>query len=251
MRAREFDAAALNAHAAALVLGFIDEVGASGWDFRYLPDLGVSLALPLDAPRRPPRPRRAASGAGADDGRADRPHPPLRRERGAPLACGARGQGQRRRRGARRPSGAPTCWSPSGVLRDGRELLHPLGPDRRRAGPRSSSPASPTRPGALNLAAAQHPARAAAALGPARGRPAQPARRARPRRSSTSADRAAPVPGRRSRLAARGGAAAQPTSAAPAPAPGFYLGAADAGDGAARGGRLRPRHPRRRPRARR
>ena len=45
--AREFGGPPLNAHAAALVLGFLDEVEASGWDFRYLPDLGVSLALPL------------------------------------------------------------------------------------------------------------------------------------------------------------------------------------------------------------
>lgn len=45
--AREFGTAALNAHAAALVLGFVEEVEASGWDYRYLPDLGVSLALPL------------------------------------------------------------------------------------------------------------------------------------------------------------------------------------------------------------
>ena len=45
--AREFGTPALNAHAAALVLGFVEEVGASGWDYRYLPDLGVSLALPL------------------------------------------------------------------------------------------------------------------------------------------------------------------------------------------------------------
>ncbi len=44
---REFGSAALNAHAAALVLAFIDEVSASGWDFSYLPDLDVSLALPL------------------------------------------------------------------------------------------------------------------------------------------------------------------------------------------------------------
>ncbi|MFO1210171.1 MAG: serine protease [Amaricoccus sp.] len=46
---REYDAAALDAHAGALVLGFLDAVGRDGWDFRYLPDLGVSLALPLDA----------------------------------------------------------------------------------------------------------------------------------------------------------------------------------------------------------
>jgi hypothetical protein len=45
--AREFGAPPLDAHAAALVLGFMDEVEASGWDFRYLPELGVSLALPL------------------------------------------------------------------------------------------------------------------------------------------------------------------------------------------------------------
>jgi serine protease Do len=45
---REFDGEALNAHAAALVLGFLEEVSDSGWDFSYLPDLDVSLALPLE-----------------------------------------------------------------------------------------------------------------------------------------------------------------------------------------------------------
>ncbi len=44
---REFDAPALNGHAAALVLQFLDEVGREGWDFSYLPDLDVSIALPM------------------------------------------------------------------------------------------------------------------------------------------------------------------------------------------------------------
>ena len=44
---REYDATALNAHAGALVLNFLDEVGRDGWDFSYLPDLGISVALPL------------------------------------------------------------------------------------------------------------------------------------------------------------------------------------------------------------
>ena len=44
---REFGAPAQNAHAAALVIGLVEEVTASGWDFRYLPELGISLALPF------------------------------------------------------------------------------------------------------------------------------------------------------------------------------------------------------------
>ena len=44
---REFGGGTLNAHAAALVLNFLEEVGASGWEFSYLSELGVSLALPL------------------------------------------------------------------------------------------------------------------------------------------------------------------------------------------------------------
>ena len=36
-----------NAHAGALALGFLDSVDQSGWDFSFLPELGVSLALPL------------------------------------------------------------------------------------------------------------------------------------------------------------------------------------------------------------
>lgn len=35
------------AHAATLALGFLDSVTADGWDFRELPDLGLSLAMPL------------------------------------------------------------------------------------------------------------------------------------------------------------------------------------------------------------
>ncbi len=46
--AREFGGSALNAHAAALVMGFLDEVDEAGWDFSYLSDIGVSLVLPLD-----------------------------------------------------------------------------------------------------------------------------------------------------------------------------------------------------------
>jgi serine protease Do len=45
--AREFGAAALNVHAAALVIGFLDEVEREDWDLRFRPELGVSLALPL------------------------------------------------------------------------------------------------------------------------------------------------------------------------------------------------------------
>lgn len=36
-----------NAHVGALALGFLDSVAQSGWDFSFLPELGVSLALPL------------------------------------------------------------------------------------------------------------------------------------------------------------------------------------------------------------
>jgi hypothetical protein len=66
--AREFGGAALNAHAAALVLGFLDEVGRDGWDFSYLPDLGVSLALPL-ARLGPPEPEDGGERRWTDDGR--------------------------------------------------------------------------------------------------------------------------------------------------------------------------------------
>jgi S1-C subfamily serine protease len=45
--AREYASPALNMHAAALVLGFLAEVQENGWDFRHLPELGVSLALPF------------------------------------------------------------------------------------------------------------------------------------------------------------------------------------------------------------
>ncbi len=66
--AREFGGEALNAHAAALVLGFLDEVGRDGWDFSYLPDLGVSLALPLARLGRP-EPEEGGERRWTDDGR--------------------------------------------------------------------------------------------------------------------------------------------------------------------------------------
>jgi S1-C subfamily serine protease len=45
---REFGEAPLNLHAATLLFGFAEQVADGGWDMRYLPDLGISLALPLD-----------------------------------------------------------------------------------------------------------------------------------------------------------------------------------------------------------
>jgi len=45
--AREFDGAAENAAAAALVLVFLGEVTRAGWDFQLLDGYGVSLALPF------------------------------------------------------------------------------------------------------------------------------------------------------------------------------------------------------------
>src|SRR5919106_2207902 len=47
--AREFADAALNIHAAALVLAFLEEAEANGWDLREDAELGISLALPLAA----------------------------------------------------------------------------------------------------------------------------------------------------------------------------------------------------------
>ena len=52
---REFGGSAANADAAALVLGFLDEVSLNGWDFRQLDGYGVSLALPF-ALLGPPEP---------------------------------------------------------------------------------------------------------------------------------------------------------------------------------------------------
>ena len=149
--AREFDAAALNAHAAALVLGFIDEVSASGWDFRYLPELGVSLALPL-ARLGDPEPEEGGERRWSDDGRLtvlthrfDAGE--ARRWHGAAVKASADAAAlvtERRRRPAGHRGSAP-----------GRaELLHPLGSRPTGAGPRCCSWASPSEAGALNLAAA-------------------------------------------------------------------------------------------------
>ena len=45
---REFAGRALNLYAGTSILGFLEQVAADGWDFRYLPDLDLSLALPLN-----------------------------------------------------------------------------------------------------------------------------------------------------------------------------------------------------------
>lgn len=44
---RTFSARPANAHVAVLALDFLDSATADGWDFREMPDLGLSLALPL------------------------------------------------------------------------------------------------------------------------------------------------------------------------------------------------------------
>ena len=65
---REFGAPAQNAHAAALVIGLVEEVTASGWDFRYLPELGISLALPF-ARLGPPEPEEGGERRWSEDAR--------------------------------------------------------------------------------------------------------------------------------------------------------------------------------------
>ncbi len=45
--AREFDDAPLNLHAATLVIGFTEEIAREGWELAYLPEAGLSFALPF------------------------------------------------------------------------------------------------------------------------------------------------------------------------------------------------------------
>ena len=152
MRRREFDAAALNAHAAALVLGFLDEVSASGWDFRYLPELGVSLALPL-ARLGAPEPEEGGERRWSDDGRLTVLTHRFDARRGAPLAW-------RRRVKASADAAALVTERRAdrlvteGVLRDGRSFFTRSDLTDGALGARCCSRASPSEAGALNLAAA-------------------------------------------------------------------------------------------------
>ena len=121
--AREFGGAALNAHAAALVLGFLDEVGRDGWDFSYLPDLGVSLALPLARLGRP-EPEEGGERRWTDDGRLTVLTHDYDAQETRRLAC-RRGQGQCERRCARHRA-AHRSSRDRGYAGGRKDLLYPL-----------------------------------------------------------------------------------------------------------------------------
>ena len=146
---REFEAPALNAHAAALVLAFVEEVGASGWDFRFLPDLGISLALPLDRLG----PREAEEGGERrwteDGGLTVLTHASTPRRHASGTARRSRRTPGRRRF---RPSGRPTALVTRGALRDGRGFYTR---SDRTAGAWATVflAGEPDQAGALNLAA--------------------------------------------------------------------------------------------------
>lgn len=61
--AREFAAPPANLQAAALMIGFVDAIARRGWSLVYLPDLDLSLALPLALVERAD----GAGGAGGGD----------------------------------------------------------------------------------------------------------------------------------------------------------------------------------------
>ena len=132
-------------HAAALVLGFLDEVALDRLGLPPLDGYGVSLALPFAA-ARPARGRGGRRAALEPRRLADRAHPPLRR-RGQTRAwhdAAARadaGTGRRPTAGAR-----PGCMITAGVLRDGRHFFTRSDRDRRGLEPPSTSPAAPTTP---------------------------------------------------------------------------------------------------------
>ena len=107
---RTFQDAALNVHAAALVLAFLDEVAANGWDYRLDPELGVALALPTAALGPEPARGGRAPLVGARR-RADGADAPLRRRRGRRLA--------RRRRRRQRPAGRALHSAPARRPGDG------------------------------------------------------------------------------------------------------------------------------------
>ena len=140
--AREFGGAALNAHAAALVLDFLDEVGRDGWDFSYLPELGVSLALPL-ARLGPPEPEDGGERRWTDDGRLTVLTHRLRHAGSPGLACRI-GQGQCERRCARHRA-AHRSSRDRGYAGGRKDASIPALTGSTRNGPRSFSRASPTR----------------------------------------------------------------------------------------------------------
>ena len=143
MPRREFDAAALNAHAAALVLGFLEEVSDSGWDFSYLPDLGVSLALPLDL-LGPAEAEEGGERRWTDDGTlTSSPIASSSDEAASWHAAARRGQRPAPRRSGR-------CGGDDLLVTERRaegraQVPHPLGPHRRRLGHGLSRRRAPAR----------------------------------------------------------------------------------------------------------
>ena len=136
--------------------------GASGWDFSYLPDLGISLALPLRE-LGPPQPEEGGERRWSRDSGADRADPPLRRRRGGEWHAASR-------RADARPDRLVTVRSPDlmvtgGVLADGRGFY--TRSDRTAEGWATVYLAAPaTQTGELNLIASSiRPG--APALGPA------------------------------------------------------------------------------------
>ncbi|WP_324565381.1 serine protease [Amaricoccus sp.] len=115
--AREFDGPPLAVHVAALVLQLAEAVRADGWDFRYLPELGISLALPL-ARLGPPEPEEGGERRWSEDGRLtvlthDFDAEAARRWHGAAIKANAEAAALVTERGAAR-------LVTRGVLRDGR-----------------------------------------------------------------------------------------------------------------------------------
>ena len=116
---REIGGAADNAAAAALVLSFLDEVSAGGWDFRLLDGYGVSLALPLDR-LGPVEPEEGGERRWSRDGsltvlthRFD--HDETRAWHGAAERAGGASEPATRRE--------PDLMVTSGALRDGRRFF--------------------------------------------------------------------------------------------------------------------------------
>ena len=123
----------LNAHAAALVLAFREEVEANGWHFRHDPDLGLSLALPLAA-LGPSRPRTGGRRWWSRQGTLT----VLLHRFDADEARGLARRAARRQRpagGARRCGASPTRCSPAGCSPTA-GASRPLRPGRRALGDR-------------------------------------------------------------------------------------------------------------------
>ena len=155
-----------------LVIEFIDVIGENGWEVRYLEDIDVSIALPFGR-LGPARAEEGGERRWSDDARlrssrtaSPQPMPPPGTTPPRPPTPETTSKSSR----------LPDLLVTGGMLRDGRPF-HTRSDRRGDVWATVYLASDPAEETTLGLIAAQHPSRAAGAVGPSRGRRARPARR--------------------------------------------------------------------------